>query len=167
MNMFQEINELNTVVVKQRTAYNKKLVEQQRLSGAFRRYINWNGTGDGIRDYLGADLNFIRSWIQNMFIGEMKWENYGKVWVIDHIVPFRMFDIFKEEDLILCWNYRNLMPIFDEDNLKKQGNIFFSFELLRERKDKDHIYQKLYERIKPEVEWMIQYINNYDSKPIV
>jgi len=125
--------------------------------------MTFKGSGNYIRDYLGADLSFMREWISAMFSDGMTWENYGDVWVIDHIVPFRVFDIFKKEDLVICWNYRNLMPLLSVDNLKKQGNSFFSFELLHDRRNKDEIYKKLYEKIKPEVEWMCRYIDNYDK----
>lgn len=145
--------------------FKKKHSEQQRLTGAFKRYITWKGTGNGIVEYLGADVGFVRSWIENMFIEGMSWDNYGKTWAVDHIVPYRCFDVFNEYELLICWNYRNLMPILNADNLKKQGNVFFAFELLHDKKDKDFIYNELYKRIKPEVEWMVQYIDNYDSKP--
>lgn len=143
--------------------YQDRLREKNKQLQAFRRYITFKGTGNGIREYLGEDIEvgFVREWIENRFIGAMSWDNYGEVWEIDHVVPFRVFDIFNQEDLYLCWNYRNLMPLFSHDNLKKQGNVFFSFELLHEYRYKDEIYQKLYGKIKPEVEWMSKYINNY------
>lgn len=157
------INESNKLFVDAYKKYNHVLREKQRQCQDFRRYITWKSSGNFVKDKLGADIGFVREWISAMFMNGMTWENYGSVWVIDHIVPFRMFDIFNEEDLKVCWNYRNLQPILSEDNLKKQGNVFFAFELLYERKNKDEVYKKLFERIKPEVEWMVKYINNYDK----
>lgn len=147
---------------KERT-YQDILRVKQRQCLDFRRYITWKSPGTFAKKYLGADIGFVREWLSDMFTNGMTWENYGTVWVVDHIVPFRMFDLFNEQDLFLCWNYRNLMPILDEDNLKKQGNAFFSFELLQSKKDKDFFYKGLYQRIKPEVEWMLKYIDNYDK----
>lgn len=143
--------------------YEDILREKQRQCQDFRRFITFKSGGNFIKPYLGCDLSFLRDWISAMFTNGMSWDNYGSLWVIDHIVPFRKFDLFKEEDLKICWNYRNLMPILNDDNLKKQGNVFFSFELLHERKDKDVIYRQLFDRIKPEVEWMSKYIDNYDK----
>ncbi len=145
--------------------FEKKLKEKQRQSNDFRRYITWKSSGTFIKPYLGADVGFVREWLANMFHDGMTWENYGSLWVVDHIVPFRSFDLFNIEDLKLCWNYRNLMPLLDEDNSKKHGNVFFALELLYPRKDKDLIYFKLFERVKPEVEWMLKYIDTYDSIP--
>lgn len=161
------INEMNIIGSEGYKKYSEILREKARLLQEFRRYITFKSSNGMIREYIGADVGFIREWLSNMFIDGMTWENYGSVWVVDHIVPFRMFDMFNQEDLKICWNYRNLMPLSDADNLKKQGNSFFSFELLYSRRDKDLIYNKLFERIKPEVEWMVKYIDNYDSKPML
>lgn len=138
-------------------------LEKKRQQIEFRRYIQWKSPGDFIKDKIGTDIWVLREWISSMFTDEMNWGNYGKIWVIDHIVPMRMFDLFNEKDLFICWNYRNLMPLLYEDNLKKQGNVFFAFELLYEKRNKDIIYKKLFERILPEVEWMAKYIDNYDK----
>jgi hypothetical protein len=147
------------------TEFEKKNREKSRQAIEFRRFVTWRGNGSFIQPYLGCDIGFVREWLENMFVEGMTWENYGSVWVVDHIVPFRMFDIFNEDELKICWNYRNLMPLLKEDNLKKEGNVFFAIELLYPRKDKDSIYKALFERVVPEGKWMIKYIDNYDSKP--
>ncbi len=143
--------------------YEVILNEKKRQSQDFRRFLTWKSSGSFVRSRVGCDVGFLRSWIESMFLDGMNWNNYGSVWVVDHIVPFRHFDIFKEDDLLICWNYRNLMPIFDKDNLKKQGNVFFAFELLNDKKHLDNIYLKLFNSIKPEVEWMCKYIDNYNK----
>lgn len=157
------INDINLLDFKTNKKYEDILREKNRQLQDFRRYLTFKSTGNYIKSKLGCDLSFVREWISAMFVEGMTWENYGSLWVIDHIVPFRIFNLFDENDVLLCWNYRNLMPLLDKDNLKKQGNVFFSFEILHERKDKDIIYKKLFERIKPEVEWIYKYIDNYDK----
>jgi len=148
------------------TYYEKKLLEKNRQTVDFTRWLTWKGSGRFVQQYIGADIGFVREWISQMLLDEMTWDNYGSVWVIDHVVPFRMFDIFDKEQLKLVWNYRNLMPIYANDNLKKQGNAFFSYELILPFKDKDAIYKGLFRIIEPEVLWMKKYIKNYDSKPL-
>lgn len=163
MNIVSEFSELDNVSAKIVKNYYEIQKEKARQLQDFRRFISMRGSGNFIRNYLGSDLGFVREWISSMFVEGMTWDNYGSLWVVDHIVPFRMFDLFNENDLKICWNYRNLQPILDADNLKKQGNSFFAFELLFERRNKDEIYSALFERIKPEVEWMVKYIDNYDK----
>ena len=50
-------------------------------------------------------------------------DNYGE-WEIDHIIPISSFDLTKKENQILCFNYKNLQPLWAEDNLKKSNKIF-------------------------------------------
>lgn len=137
---------------------------KKRMQLDFRRFITFKGTGKSTRVYLGAEIIEIREWIQSNWLPGMTWENYGQLWVVDHIVPIRMFDVFSQEDMKLCWHYKNLMPLPKDDNLKKEGNAFFSFELLLELKDKDYFYAKLFARVKPEVEWMAKYIKQYHQR---
>lgn len=143
--------------------YEDVIREKNKQSQDFRRYITWQSPGDFITKYLGCDIIFIREWLESRFLEGMSWDNYGQIWVVDHIVPFRSFNLFHESDLYLLWNYRNLMPLFSEDNSKKQGNVFYAFELLFPVKDKDRFYCGLFEKIRPEVEWMVKYIDKYHS----
>lgn len=54
----------------------------------------------------------------------MTWNNYGfgmGKWSIDHIIGINNFDLSKEEeeDRLICWNYKNLRPLWDLDYKKK------------------------------------------------
>jgi hypothetical protein len=147
--------------MKQTRNYKEINAKKKAMALSFRRFITLKGGGDQVAEYLGADAGTVREWIQSNWLPTMNWKNYGSVWVIDHIVPLRMFDLFAQEDLKLAWHYKNLMPLLKEDNLKKEGNVFFAFELLHDLKDKDFFFNKLYERILPEVKWMVKYINSF------
>lgn len=147
--------------------FKERVREKNRQLLGFRRFLRFETPGDEIREYLGVDVFTVREWLQEQFLDRMNWENYGSVWVVDHIVPLRMFNIFDENDLKLCWHYKNLMPLFKEDNLKKEGNVFLSYTLLMKLKDKDYFYQRLFERIEPEFIWMNNYINNYQKRWLV
>lgn len=138
--------------------------KKKRMNLDFRRFVTWKGNGTNVRIYLGAEIIEIREWIQSNWLPGMTWANYGQLWVVDHIVPIRMFDVFCEEDLKICWHYKNLMPLLKDDNFKKEGNAFFSFELLAELKNKDYFYKQLFDRVKPEVEWMAKYISQYHKR---
>ena len=97
---------------------------------AFRRWLIDHAPGSTITPYIGADLSFVRGWLSDRMLPDMNWSNYGQVWVVDHIAPVRLFDFMKNEDLEIVLHYKNLMPLFKEDNLHKEGAIDFSIKIL-------------------------------------
>ena len=60
-------------------------------------------------DILGCDIQFFKNYIENMFVDNMSWENYGKVWDIDHIIP--LSTAVTEEDVLKLNHYINLQPL--------------------------------------------------------
>lgn len=68
------------------------------------------------KELLGEDLKFIKQFIENKFIDDMSWDNYGK-WHIDHIIPLSSAKTKKE--LIKLCHYTNLQPLWARDNLIK------------------------------------------------
>lgn len=40
-------------------------------------------------------------------------------WDIDHVDPCHDFDLSKEEDRLVCFNYKNLSPMWGKDNNHK------------------------------------------------
>lgn len=59
--------------------------------------------------------------------------NYGKTWQFDHIVPVHLFNLFKDNELRLCYNYMNILPLYNRDNKYKGGSVHFSLHLLQNR----------------------------------
>jgi len=138
-----------------------KILTRKRQQISFRRWIVGKSGGGTIDKYVGTDIWSVRQWISDRMTEGMNWNNYGSVWVIDHIVPLRIFDLSKEADLKICWHYKNMMPLLIEDNLAKEGNVFFAFILLNKIKGEDYFLNKLYERIQPEIDTMNKYIMTY------
>jgi len=134
---------------------------KKRHQIAFRRWINRESGESNIWKYVGADVAYVREWINERMVEGMTWNNYGTVWHIDHIVPLRMFDVTNEDELKICWHYKNLMPLLRRDGQNKEGNVFFAFILLDKIKGEDYFYNKLYQRILPEIDTMNKYIFTY------
>ena len=42
--------------------------------------------------YFGLDIENIRKWFEYQFTNELNWENFGKKWQFDHIIPVTYFD---------------------------------------------------------------------------
>lgn len=75
-----------------------------------------------MQDLLGCNKDFFIEYIESQFTGEICWDNYGKVWHIDHIIPCFMFDLFDSEQVKQCWHYTNLRPLLATENLARPKN---------------------------------------------
>lgn len=78
-------------------------------------------TGDDDRPCdLGYTRRELRRHLERQFTRGMSWDNYGcrTGWVIDHIVPKRLFDI---EDVRHAYAITNLRPLAMTANLQKAG----------------------------------------------
>jgi hypothetical protein len=75
---------------------------------------------------LGCSYDECRAYLESKFKDEMSWENYGfgkNKWHIDHIIPCASFDLTKMEEQLKCFNYTNLQPLWQTENLAKGSKI--------------------------------------------
>jgi hypothetical protein len=70
---------------------------------------------------LGCSIKEFRRHLESSFSKSMNWENYGKHWEIDHIIPASWFDLRKEEHQRRCWHHSNLRPLTKKKN-RGRGN---------------------------------------------
>ena len=79
------------------------------------------GTGKSAHtiELIGCSVEFLKDYLKKQFRDGMAWENYGKVWHIDHIIPCAAFDLTDIEQQKECFNYKNLQPLLAEENLSK------------------------------------------------
>lgn len=78
-------------------------------------------------DLLGCSIYEFKKYLEFRFTPEMTWENYGKVWHIDHIRPCASFDLSKEENQKECFHYTNLQPLEAFKNLSKGKKLNWTF----------------------------------------
>lgn len=64
---------------------------------------------------LGCSKPELKSYLELKFLPTITWDNYGKYWHIDHIIPCALFDLTKEEEQKKCFHYTNLQPLFAVD----------------------------------------------------
>jgi 7-carboxy-7-deazaguanine synthase len=75
-------------------------------------------------ELLGCSLEHLKQHLESQFRDGMSWDNYGKNgWEIDHIVPCSYFDLTKEENQRICFNYRNLQPLWASENNTKKAKV--------------------------------------------
>jgi len=95
-------------------ARNLRARTRQALQGKFKF--------DSTEKLIGCSFSKCWKHLENQFQSNMTKENYGNIWVIDHIMPCCSFDLSKKEEQFKCFNYKNLQPLFTEENQKK-GSI--------------------------------------------
>lgn len=115
------------------TEYQKKLKIKERQRAAFRRFVRGLSTPINIREYIGLNWQETKELLQSRMLPSMMWNNYGNHWVVDHVVPFWIFDLNDEKELKLLWSPENLIPMIWKDNNHKQGDLRFALLLLTRR----------------------------------
>lgn len=88
-----------------------------------------------VGDYLRASTKKIKKAIEAKFEPWMNWSNYGfdkkdalgnviqKGWVVDHITPCQLYDVSRQDHLMVLWHLDNLRPVHHIENLVKLDNI--------------------------------------------
>lgn len=93
-----------------------------RIQARLRKRINsvMNGISKSKRtmELVGCSHDELIKHIESQFKEGMNWENYGE-WHIDHIIPCALFDFTKESDQLICFNYKNLQPLWAKENISK------------------------------------------------
>jgi ribosome-associated translation inhibitor RaiA len=70
-------------------------------------------------EYLGCELDFYKQYLEQLFLPEMNWENYGLVWEIDHIIACTKFDLTQEKEQKKAFHYTNTQPLFKTSEIAK------------------------------------------------
>lgn len=88
-----------------------------RLRHAINALINHHlkeGKTQKSLQYLGCNIQEYKLYLEEKFTTEMNWDNYGKMWEIDHIFPLSRGGSF---------HYTNTQPLTILENRTKSNNI--------------------------------------------
>ena len=73
-----------------------------------------------LRSIVGCSKPDLTSHIEAQFLPGMSWSNYGrKGWEIDHIIPCANFDLAIHDQVLACFHYANLRPLWRADNNRR------------------------------------------------
>lgn len=141
---------------------------KKKYQSSFRRWLVGESGGGTISPYIGASRDFVKKWIEDRWLVGMSWGTYGDIWVVDHVAPLRLFDMTNEADLIVSLHYKNLMPLYRQDNMYKDGAIEFS-AIIIDCLPKCEISEKLKARIETERHRLDKYIHviKFNSKGLI
>ena len=137
--------------------------EKRKWQLRYRRYVLEKAPSEAYAPYFGLDIETLRQWFEAQFTEELNWDNFGKAWQFDHIVPTTYFDYSNEDDLKLCWSFINIRVEKLQLN-KNRGN---RIDLLAVRPYFQDLYDKTGYSLCPK---MLQKINsievsNIESRP--
>jgi len=73
---------------------------------------------------LGCSIPFLKKHLESQFKPEMNWNNHSlKGWHVDHIRPCASFNLSDPDQLKICFNYKNLQPMWSKENMSK-GSLY-------------------------------------------
>lgn len=73
-------------------------------------------------ELLGCSIEYLKDYLEKQFEPGMSWDNYGE-WHIDHIIPCSYFDLTDPIQQQICFNFRNLQPLWAKDNNQKKNKL--------------------------------------------
>ena len=85
-----------------------KFREKRKWQIALRRYVINQAPSIEYAPYFGLDIKNLRLWFEYQFSQDIGWEDFGKKWQFDHLIPVTYFDFSRDEDLRMAWNFTNL-----------------------------------------------------------
>ena len=74
-------------------------------------------------EYLGTSVSLIVKWLEWNFDDGMNWENHGTLWQIDHTQAINTFNLLDGDQCMLCFNWKNLMPMYTSMNTRKKDAV--------------------------------------------
>lgn len=89
-------------------------------------------------NYIGCSLDEFKQHIKQQFLPEMTWDNHGKIWELDHIIPCSSFDFSIEENLFKCFHFSNHQPLFTTTKIAKS----FGYDNYIGNRNKYNNYEK-------------------------
>jgi len=111
-------------------AYTKKYrsTPQGKIAHSMRNRIRLALKNQGAKKFkttfklVGCSLKKLKDHIEKQFKPGMTWKNYGlETWHIDHIIPVSKFNLLNPKEQRICFNYKNLQPLWAKENFLKSN----------------------------------------------
>jgi len=74
-------------------------------------------------EMIGCSIPEYIKHIERQFTPEMTWNNRGKVWDIDHIIPIDLFDLNDPQEQKKAFHFTNTQPLNCLENRKKGNRL--------------------------------------------
>ena len=97
-----------------------------------------------LKELIGLTPSNLRKHIESKFKTGMNWKN-RKDWHIDHILPLSLADNKNPISVKKVMNYKNLRPLWSQENIKKSNIITKYFTKLHKLEDADKFVKEVNE----------------------
>lgn len=113
----------NKKSINKKQLHRLKVNQSAKLASYLRRRLNKalrnNCKKGSAVELLGISISSFKAYLSGKFRKGMTWNNYGKVWHVDHIKPLNLFDLSDARGLSRACHYTNLQPLFALENYSK------------------------------------------------
>lgn len=92
---------------------------RHRVVSSIRKTLTGHTKTSRTFDMVGYTPHDLKLHLEAIFLPGMTWDNYGKVWHIDHIIPQSKFT---PDQIRECWQLPNLWPLWKHLNLAKSND---------------------------------------------
>ncbi len=75
---------------------------------------------------IGCSIVFYKEYIESLFLPNMSWKNHGLgkgKWHLDHILPCELFDFTDPRQQFICFNYKNMQPLWADNNINQKSDF--------------------------------------------
>ncbi len=121
--------QINQIRRSYRTEYEKKFREKRPESKIIANYririwqIVKRQKSRSSQQLICCDRQAFIDWLSFNFKDGESFDNYGKLWHMDHIIPCNAFDISDDEQVRQCFHWSNLAPLESSANMSKNDKI--------------------------------------------
>lgn len=104
--------------------YRITCLTRSKINDLMRRHAHDNVCGhDKYIEFIDCSMDYLKTWFMFNFDDKMTFDNYGKVWHIDHLISCSRFDVTDKEEYKKCHHWSNLRPMIGQDNLEKTDTL--------------------------------------------
>lgn len=105
----------------------------QSLRARIYRLMNGKGMSENTYRAIGCTKETLMFHLECQFDKGMTFDNYGKCWHIDHIIPLSWFDANIKHERKIAINYINLRPLLASENISKSDNFEIGYKEIQKR----------------------------------
>ena len=92
---------------------------RKRILGLLKRSGDYKE--ESCLELIGAEVDDIKNYLEAQFVEGMSWNNWTKDgWHLDHRRPCATFDLSDKQQQKVCFNWRNLQPLWGTENTTKR-----------------------------------------------